>query len=105
MTCVHQNSVDYLKSLDSSGLERPDVIYLDPMYPERKKSAKIKKEMQMLQHLVSDVNDENELFAVALKMARQRVVVKRPKSAKALINVKPSYTVSSVNTRYDVYVS
>jgi len=105
MTCVHQNSVDYLKSLDSSGLERPDVIYLDPMYPERKKSAKIKKEMQMLQHLVSDVNDENELFAVALKTARQRVVVKRPKSAKALINEKPSYTVSSVNTRYDVYVS
>ena len=104
MKCVHHNSVDYLMSLDPSLLARPDVIYLDPMYPERKKSAKIKKEMQVLQHLVGHANDENELFVVALKAARHRVVVKRPKSAEALINSKPSYTVSSVNTRYDVYV-
>jgi 16S rRNA (guanine1516-N2)-methyltransferase len=105
MQCVHHDSISYLKNIDTSQPLRPDVIYLDPMYPERKKSAKIKKEMQILQELVEHTASNNGLLDMALKTAKYRVVVKRPKSAPALDENRPSYTVSSVNTRYDVYVA
>jgi len=107
MNFIHADACDYLKALsfsDISKQEAPDVIYLDPMYPHRKKSAKIKKEMQVLQSLVGYSEQEKNLFDIALKTAQQRVVVKRPKSAEPLNDKKPSYSVGSVNTRYDVYV-
>lgn len=104
MSCVHQDSIEYMNECDSSLNKRPDVIYLDPMYPDRKKSAKIKKEMQVLQHLTEHTKGDGELLTAALTTAVHRVVVKRPKSAPSLNDKPVSYTVSSVNTRYDVYV-
>jgi 16S rRNA (guanine1516-N2)-methyltransferase len=74
------------------------------MYPERKKSAKIKKEMQILQQLVGYSADEGELLDLAIKAAKHRVVVKRPKGSEPLKQLTPNYIVSSPNTRYDVYV-
>ncbi|MFT6624944.1 MAG: 16S rRNA (guanine1516-N2)-methyltransferase [Cycloclasticus sp.] len=100
MDCLFRDAVDYLPALIDN---KPDVIYLDPMYPERKKSAKIKKEMQVLQQLVGHADDQTVLLDVALQTAKHRVVVKRSKSAKSLSDTAPSYTVSSENTRYDVY--
>jgi 16S rRNA (guanine1516-N2)-methyltransferase len=78
------------------------------MYPERKKSASVKKNMQMLQKLIGhDDNkaiEEIDLFNRAIKSARKRVVVKRPKGAPTLTNKKPTMTIESKITRYDVYV-
>lgn len=105
MYCLHRNAIHYLAELHREADKQcPDVIYLDPMYPDRKKSAKIKKEMQILQQLVGHSGDEEKLFEEALKTAKHRVVVKRPKTAEPIKNKPASYTVSSVNTRYDVYV-
>ncbi len=104
MGFVRAHSGHYLAAVHSKQKPRPDVIYLDPMYPERKKAAKIKKEMQVLQQLVGHDDDTASLFELAVKTAVHRVVVKRPKSAKLLTALLPSYTVASVNTRYDVYV-
>jgi len=104
MNCYHQDSINYLKMVLAGDYAVPDVIYLDPMYPERKKSASIKKEMQILQQLVGHSADDGALLDVALRVAGHRVVVKRPKSAQAISCQAASYTVGSVNTRYDVYV-
>jgi len=104
MNCCHQDSIQYLQAVLRDEKPVPDVIYLDPMYPERKKAASIKKEMQILQNLVGHSMDQAELLTLALQVAKHRVVVKRPKSAKAISKQAVSYTVSSVNTRYDVYV-
>lgn len=82
----------------------PDVIYLDPMYPDRKKSASVKKNMQILQALLGKDEDTEELLNIALKVARRRVVVKRPKGADSLTNTKPTYQVNSKKTRYDIYI-
>ncbi len=83
--------------------ERPDVIYLDPMYPHRSKSALVKKEMRALRAMVGDDADAPALLATALDCARKRVVVKRPKSAPPLHGPRPSGEVASKNTRYDLY--
>jgi len=101
---IHGNSSDVLNAMPETTVKRPDVIYLDPMYPDRKKSAKIKKDMQILQYLVGHNTQDGLLFETAYATAINRVVVKRPKTAKSITSIKPSYNVSSENTRYDVYV-
>jgi len=104
LSLVNANSADYLLN------NKPDidVVYMDPMYPEKKKKAAAKKEMQALQQLVGPDLDSEILLEAALKTAKYRVVVKRPKGADpvycALNNIQPSSNISSPNTRYDIYV-
>jgi len=83
--------------------QRPDVIYLDPMYPQRRKSALAGKEMRLLRQLAGDDDDAPALLAVALTRARRRVVVKRPRLAPALIGPPPGFQIIAPNTRFDVY--
>ncbi|MCW8919894.1 MAG: class I SAM-dependent methyltransferase [Sedimenticola sp.] len=85
--------------------ERPEVVYLDPMYPHREKSAKVKKEMRLFQLLLGDDQDSAELLETALTLASRRVVVKRPAKAPFLAERKPSVSISSPNTRYDIYLT
>jgi 16S rRNA (guanine1516-N2)-methyltransferase len=85
-----------------------DVVYLDPMYPEKKKVAATKKEMKALQTLVGPDLDSESLLAAALHVAGYRVVVKRPKQAPALTcaglaKLHPTSHIASPNTRYDIY--
>ena len=60
--------------------------------------------MQILQKLLGQDEDTQELLKIALKTAKKRVVVKRPKGAENLTNIKPTYLVESKKTRYDVYI-
>ena len=82
---------------------QPDVIYIDPMYPERKKSALVKKDMQILQRLHGQEEIAAELLDNALLYAKKRVVVKRPIQAETLNDKKPNTCIKSKKTRYDVY--
>jgi 16S rRNA (guanine1516-N2)-methyltransferase len=97
------DSRTYITTLTES--QRPDVVYLDPMYPHRSKTALVKKEMRMLRQLVGDDPDAGELLAVARCCARQRVVVKRPRLAPVLEGPQPTMTIFSKNTRFDVYLA
>jgi len=65
----------------------------------------VKKEMRALQTIVGPDNDSAALLAAALASARRRVVVKRPKRAPPLDGRKPSASVASKKTRYDLYVT
>jgi 16S rRNA (guanine1516-N2)-methyltransferase len=84
--------------------ELPDVIYLDPMYPERTKSSKVKKEMRILREVAGDDKDAPELLEISLKRARNRVVVKRPRLAPTLNDILPSHEISGKTSRFDVYL-
>lgn len=92
---------DYLARLEDQ--QRPDVIYLDPMFPERGKTAQVKKEMQAFHQLVGKDEDAAELLAAALENARYRVLVKRPRKAPPLTGRPPSYELSGKSSRYDIY--
>ena len=82
-----------------------DVVYLDPMFPERKKSAKVKKAMQYFHDVVGmDVEQEQRLFSLAYESAGKRVVVKRPKGATLLADQSPSFQLKAKSVRYDVYL-
>lgn len=84
--------------------DRPDVVYLDPMYPETGKAAKSRKDMQLLQALLGPDPDPPGLLEAALHIARLRVVVKRPRKAPPLTGREPSHAITGKSTRFDVYL-
>jgi 16S rRNA (guanine1516-N2)-methyltransferase len=101
---VHANAIDWLQQqAKEAAHNRPEVVYLDPMYPHRSKSALVKKEMRALRALVGDDEDAGLLLQAARQCALKRVVVKRPKGAPLIDGTKPSGNVQSKNTRYDIY--
>ena len=83
--------------------EAPQVIYLDPMFPHRDKSALVKKEMRVFRPLVGDDMDAPALLQAALVLASHRVVVKRPRKAPIVEGPKPSYALEGKSSRYDIY--
>lgn len=94
------------RALDSGQLRTRDVIYLDPMFPERRKSAAVRKEMALLQRLLpADGNDTgSELLDWALSTPVARVVVKRPLRAPCLGDRAPSHALRGSAVRFDVHV-
>jgi 16S rRNA (guanine1516-N2)-methyltransferase len=84
--------------------EPHSVIYLDPMFPERKKAAAVKKEAALLQCLTQSLDDSDSLWAWASQQAVERIVVKRPLRAPTLGQAKPSHTLSGKAVRFDVFV-
>jgi 16S rRNA (guanine1516-N2)-methyltransferase len=82
-----------------------DIIYLDPMFPPRKNSAKVKKELQFIQQIVSNGEDYDELFSLALLNAKKRVVVKRPQNGPWINSMRPSYSLQGKTIRFDIYLT
>jgi 16S rRNA (guanine1516-N2)-methyltransferase len=95
------DSLAYLQRLAPEN--SPDIIYLDPMFPTRKKSAKVKKEMQVFHGIVGADEDAAELLGLGLQIAKYRVVVKRSAAAGYLGEIAPSYSREGKTTRFDIY--
>lgn len=100
MQLVHVSSIDNMTLA-----EQVDVVYLDPMYPHREKSAAVKKEMRVFQSLVGEDLDADSLLSPALELAKYRVVVKRPSYAPCLADKKASMSINMKKNRFDVYVN
>ncbi len=104
MSLFHGSSISALADAAKSSGTEIDVVYLDPMYPHREKSALVKKEMRVFQTLVGADLDADGLLAPAMALATKRVVVKRPDYAEDLNGVKPSMVLAQKKNRFDVYV-
>lgn len=78
------------------------VIYLDPMFPEREKSARVKKNRYLLQQLHGEEAQGENLLKLALGLTR-KVVVKRPQHAYPLDHLRPSGAISGKTARFDIY--
>jgi len=100
---LHLQKSNSIESFEQ--LEMIDVIYLDPMFPIRKKSALVKKEMRLFKKLAGEDLDADSLLTHALTANVKRVVVKRPKGAPLLKALKPSHEINSKNFRFDVYLA
>jgi 16S rRNA (guanine1516-N2)-methyltransferase len=84
--------------------DQPDVIYLDPMFPERTKSAKVKQDLRLLQLLDQKSTNPEQLLRLALTLRAKKVVVKRPLKGPHLLELPPSYMLKGKTIRFDVYV-
>jgi 16S rRNA (guanine1516-N2)-methyltransferase len=103
LCAVDSLAVDNLAGLAAGG--SVDIVYLDPMFPDRSKSAHVKKDMAAFHHLVGKDEDADGLLPLALAAARYRVVVKRPRKAPFLNGQTPTYQLSGKTSRYDIYVN
>ncbi|AWK40134.1 16S rRNA (guanine(1516)-N(2))-methyltransferase RsmJ [Photorhabdus laumondii subsp. laumondii] len=99
MTLLHASSITALADITP----QPDVVYLDPMYPHKQKSALVKKEMRVFQSLVGADEDADSLLSPARVLAKRRVVVKRPDYAEPLAGVAASAAITTKNHRFDIY--
>lgn len=96
-------AADSLELMLQSTEPLADVVYLDPMFPERHKSAAVKKEMQAFHAIIGGDEDADRLLEPALKCAEYRVVVKRPRIARSLSGRSPGYQLTGKSSRFDVY--
>jgi 16S rRNA (guanine1516-N2)-methyltransferase len=84
----------------------PEVILIDTMYKDRKKSALVKNDMRLVREVVGSDSDHVELINVALNNASKRVVIKQPRYAETLDNIKGcSHQILGKTIRYDIYVT
>lgn len=98
---VFSDSREFLQNMKSE--DCPQVIYIDPMFPDKKKTALPRKEMQIFREVIGDDEDSAELVALAQHKALDRVVVKRPLKAPDLApGVMHRFEGTSV--RYDLYM-
>jgi 16S rRNA (guanine1516-N2)-methyltransferase len=104
MQLTHADALSWLKQ---ASLTPPvaDIIYLDPMFPARQKSASVKKEMVILQELLGKDEDAETLFKLAISCATRRVVVKRPRLAPTITEQLPSFSLLGKSSRFDVYLT
>ena len=103
MSLHNTDSIAALNSL--SDKDSPDIVLLDPMFPERSKTGSVKKKFQLLQRLESPCSTEEELMAAALKANPHKIVIKRPAKGPYLAGKKPDYSVPGKAIRYDVIIS
>lgn len=98
LSFIFSDALTYLKSQSIN----TDVIYFDPMFPEKAKSALPRQEMVFFRSLVGHDADAAEVLDFALKIKSvKRVVVKRPIKAPALM--RPMSSIEGKLIRFDLY--
>lgn len=97
---IQTDAITWLKNCET----KPDIIYLDPMFPERQKSALVKKEMRIFHDLIGEDLDANALLEAALACATKRVVVKRSRLAEPISGPSPSLEMKGSSSRFDIYL-
>jgi len=102
MHLIQADAIDWLNH--RAYPRQPDIIYLDPMFPERKKSASVKKEMVILQEILGKDEDCARLLQTALQHAKKRVVVKRPRTAANIGDLAPNFEITGKSSRFDIYL-
>ena len=95
------DSIQAFKACAAANAAAPDVVYLDPMFPTRTKSAAVKKKFQLLHHLEAPCANEEELLRAAIAVNPRKVVIKRPAKGPLLAGIKPSYSIAGKAVRYD----
>ncbi|MBY0452672.1 MAG: class I SAM-dependent methyltransferase, partial [Bdellovibrionaceae bacterium] len=79
-----------------------EVVYFDPMFPQKTKSALPRQEMVFFKNLVGSDDDAAEVAATVLQLKNvKRLAVKRPLSAPPLL--KPNGQIAGKLIRYDIY--
>ena len=99
MTLLHASSLTALSELTP----KPEVVYLDPMYPHEQKSALVTNEMRVFQGLVGPDEDADGLLEPARRLATKRIVVKRPDYAPPMADIAAQAAVVTKSHRFDIY--
>lgn len=99
---IRLHKKDAINAIKSTSCE---VIYIDPMYPASKKSAKNNKHMMFLQAFVgAQAQMAENLLQQALQSAAKKIVIKRPLKAPYVTALKPTSQIFGKAVRFDTYI-
>ena len=101
MKVYEEDSIIAMQKLEES----PDIILLDPMFPERTKSSLIKKKFQVLHKIENPCLNESELLNSAIKANPKKIIIKRPLKGDYLAGIKPDYSLKGNSIRYDCIIN
>lgn len=100
MELVFGDSKDILPKLT------PEVIMIDTMYKDRKKTALVKNNMRLVRDIVGPDSDYIDLLKIALNCATNRVVLKQPRYAEPIKEIREcSHQILGKTIRYDVFMT
>ena len=99
MNLIGGNSIELLPKQNHA-----DLIYLDPMFPARRKSGLVNKKLQLIQHLEQPCVEEADLLQAAMSLNPRKIIIKRPLKGAFLADRKPQYSVKGKAIRYDCFV-
>ena len=104
---MHPHNGDSIQALKAMAGQdgSADVILLDPMFPERQKSALVKKKLQMIQKLEVPCMDEIELVRTAMEAGPKKLIIKRPPKGPYLAGLKPDHSIQGKAVRFDCFVN
>ncbi|KAK5581283.1 hypothetical protein RB653_001314 [Dictyostelium firmibasis] len=105
ITLIHKDSIEYLvENFKNSSIEnRPQVIFMDPMYqPKKTEKSLSKKDIRAVRKLVGGDRDSTTLFALSRRFATNRVVWKRPRG---VLTFNPDIEYKSTDTCFYVYLT
>ena len=84
----------------------PEVIMIDTMYKDRKKTALVKNNMRLVRDIVGPDSDYIDLLKIALNCATNRVVLKQPRYAEPIKEIrKCSHQILGKTIRYDIFIT
>ena len=99
MTLLKGDALDLIPELSA------EAILIDPMHPERKKTALVKLELRQVREIVGTDDDAADIVRLAIAHARKRVVLKWPAKADPLEGIqKCTHQITGKTTRYDVFM-
>lgn len=96
MKIFNEDSINGMRKVPS-----PDIVFLDPMFPMRRKNSLVGKKLQVLQQLELPCNNEKELLDAAISLKPKRIIIKRPPKGPYLAGVKPTFSLSGKSIRID----
>lgn len=79
----------------------PSVVFLDPMFPSRRKTSLVGKKLQILQQLEIPCENETELLDSAMLLNPKRIIIKRPPKGPYLGGIKPTFSLGGKSVRID----
>lgn len=101
MELREENSIEAMKTVRG----QYDIIYLDPMFPSKKKSALAKRKFQLLHTVEPPCENGDEMLKAAIEAQPKKIIIKRPVKGEYLAGVAPSYSLSGNAIRYDCLVN
>ena len=103
MTLVKGDSIKLASAYVSEKGRRPDTVYLDPMFPAKKRGGLTGKKFQILHLIEEPCADEEGLLEAAFALDPSKVVIKRQAKGPYLAGRKPHYSIPGESIRYDCF--
>jgi 16S rRNA (guanine1516-N2)-methyltransferase len=103
MVLHHVPAEDWLQAIDKGESPKPDVIYLDPMFPARNQQAAVKRDISLLQEVLPVATEPDTLLEAAIACKVKRVVLKQPGSKPSGKHYRASFIVPGKSAYFEIF--